>query len=655
MFFPYRDDNPHEHFPIISLSLIIINSAIFFVFGFKADYESIIYTYGFIAGEPSVLTALTSIFLHGDILHLLGNMWFLWLFGDNVEDKFGKVTFVFFYLLGGISADLIQALTSSEVARNIPCIGASGAISAVMGAYVLLFPRAKIICVSRFGNYKISAFVFLGFWFLMQLVLGMHKSAVAGNIAYWAHIGGFLFGVAFSYLLKAYFAKSGQLLSVEEKKTEFIKNKLDVDLDRVVQEGRKKQAELKDHIKIINGYLRNKENALALEKYAEFEQKSLPGALSLENQRLIADLLLKENKKYLAMQAYIRFLSYYGRSEEAAKIECRLGLLFIRDLGSIVDGVSYLERGIRADKLESDQSLLNDARKELAKIDTLIKNKLASLIRDAGPQARFAILARIPEKKFFDQEKIFSLLYSLDKDKIKDDNSQRIGVKLAFQSRENLQNSWGIILQDLTVHELNLAISALEAASVPIAAVSQKDLHEFPLVRHINEVSLNKGSLELKSEEGKVINLAPSDIIFVYIGQVAYLSSHPSQNDYGAGLFTMEKMDEARDEENLNPAAVDFNLVFDIYTVNLCHYRLSMMNFRGTVRTGDSQARQISFEDFVEEFSSILGSAKIDEKVKILISTGTSIGLNSKDITEFNRKSMFYLHLKFFYDSLMNS
>ena len=141
----------------------------------------------------------TGMFLHGGWIHLIGNMWSLWLFGDNVEDQFGHFRFLFFYLLGGIAAYLLHAILLID--SSTPAIGASGAIAAVMGAYVFMFPRARILTIVPIFFIplfiQIPAFIFIGLWFLSQLLSGAAAlaSRVSGTgIAWWAHIGGFLFG-----------------------------------------------------------------------------------------------------------------------------------------------------------------------------------------------------------------------------------------------------------------------------------------------------------------------------------------------------------------------------------------------------------------------------------------------------------------------------
>lgn len=198
-FFPYGDDNERKSFPYITVGLIAINIIIFIwsLFNFEATINS----FGFIPASVSFATIFTSMFLHGGVAHLFGNMWYLWIFGDNVEDKFGKVYFILFYILCGIAATLTHWLTN--LGSAIPAIGASGAISGVLGSYVVLFPKAKVYVGGRLGMSQLPAWLVIGLWFLLQLLLG--TAALFGQssgIAFWAHVGGFVFGFLLTFVLK---------------------------------------------------------------------------------------------------------------------------------------------------------------------------------------------------------------------------------------------------------------------------------------------------------------------------------------------------------------------------------------------------------------------------------------------------------------------
>lgn len=202
--FPLFDESRKKgSWPILTIALILANCAIFF-YTFR-DINFYTSFYGFVAEnlfDGKMYTAITSMFFHADILHLLGNMWFLWVFGDNLERKIGSVKFLFFYFLCGLSSIILYAATS--LGSGIPVVGASGAISGILGGYLMLFPKNKIraiIPIPILFMTSIPAFVFIIGWFIFQLI------SVGGDsmVAYWGHIGGFLAGIIFIKKVKKIF------------------------------------------------------------------------------------------------------------------------------------------------------------------------------------------------------------------------------------------------------------------------------------------------------------------------------------------------------------------------------------------------------------------------------------------------------------------
>ncbi|MBI3945088.1 MAG: rhomboid family intramembrane serine protease [Armatimonadetes bacterium] len=213
---PLRDEIPSRRFPLVMTALILANVVVFLyeVSVGPAALKDLFATYGVVperlrhalsgseAGGPAATTLFTSMFLHGGWLHLIGNMWYLWIFGDNVEDRMGHGRFLAFYLLGGVAASLVHIL--SDPLSGIPSVGASGAIAAVLGAYLLTFPTARVVALVPIFFFlqiiELPALLVLGFWFVAQLFSGLGSLAVSsaqaqGGVAYWAHIGGFVFGI----------------------------------------------------------------------------------------------------------------------------------------------------------------------------------------------------------------------------------------------------------------------------------------------------------------------------------------------------------------------------------------------------------------------------------------------------------------------------
>jgi membrane associated rhomboid family serine protease len=216
---PLKDNAPTRSTPIVTIGLIVANVIVWIweVTGTSVNTDVVHYGYypcevhGPCIGpavdhEPLVETVFTSMFMHGSWIHIIGNMLFLWIFGNNVEDAMGKVKFVIFYLLSGIAATALQTWVTIEFATvrdaSIPNIGASGAIAGVLGAYLVLLPRASVLTAITLGFFfilrEIPAIWFLGVWFLFQLIEGgfsiTHPQA-GGGVAFFAHIGGFAFGL----------------------------------------------------------------------------------------------------------------------------------------------------------------------------------------------------------------------------------------------------------------------------------------------------------------------------------------------------------------------------------------------------------------------------------------------------------------------------
>jgi membrane associated rhomboid family serine protease len=204
--FPIRDHNPSSRTPYVTFALIAANVAAFLIeLPLMGDDRALYRFFQVWALIPAEATQggdwwplLTSMFLHGGILHIAGNMLFLWIFGDNLEDQMGHLGFLLFYLAAGIAAGL--AHVAAEPLSYVPTVGASGAIAGVMGGYLLLFPRARIdvlvIFVVFFRVFALPAWVMLGLWFAIQVVFGLGSPAEGGGVAYWAHAGGFLAGIA---------------------------------------------------------------------------------------------------------------------------------------------------------------------------------------------------------------------------------------------------------------------------------------------------------------------------------------------------------------------------------------------------------------------------------------------------------------------------
>jgi membrane associated rhomboid family serine protease len=208
---PYKDDNPIHIIPLCTVLIIALNLLVFIMQVLSGeDSRSIVNSYGavphnlvtFSAGQPihPVLTIFTSMFMHGGLFHLSWNMLYLWIFGNNIEERLGRIRFIFFYLFCGIAAAFSHALLNPS--SQVPMIGASGAIAGMLGAYVLLFPMAKVRTIVLLGFYitvlRIPALIVIGFWAIIQVVSALiaQGNADQGGIAFFAHVGGFVAGLS---------------------------------------------------------------------------------------------------------------------------------------------------------------------------------------------------------------------------------------------------------------------------------------------------------------------------------------------------------------------------------------------------------------------------------------------------------------------------
>ncbi|MFW6148757.1 MAG: rhomboid family intramembrane serine protease [Atribacterota bacterium] len=219
--FPLWDEMPTRKIPIITISLIIINCLVYYYQIFVvADSMQFIYSFGLVPYEvsqsidivpygpsPIHLTVGTSMFMHGSFVHLFGNMLYLWIFGNNIEDYLGSFSFIAFYLFSGVLAAITQILISPY--SKVPMIGASGAVAGVLGAYFILFPKSRITTLIFFGFFirliKMPALFVLGLWIIFQLFYGLSNLSLQGanaGVAWFAHIGGFVGGIILIRLFK---------------------------------------------------------------------------------------------------------------------------------------------------------------------------------------------------------------------------------------------------------------------------------------------------------------------------------------------------------------------------------------------------------------------------------------------------------------------
>jgi len=378
MFFlwPVRDEFGVKRFPVVNYTIIFINVCVFFLYGFSGSYKEIVNTFGFIPDRFSWFTILTSMFLHGGIMHLVGNMWYLYLMGDNIEDRWGHVQYLLFYLFSGVIAALFYGMFTSGQARSIPSIGASGAISGVLGAYVVLFPGSRITFwyyIFAFfriysGTFEIFAWFWISFWFIQQLVgmlVNMHNAAVSG-IAFGAHVGGFLAGMAIGLLAKI-FQQAMYVRNVVSGKNALLK---------IVGESPWKAMPLDNQIDLFNRentikqLIQNKDEREAAILFGETIKKYPDASIPSSYEYKFAEMLHEQDLIDDAIVAYKRFIKknpfskladnalynlgkiYLEKGETRKAKECFLQIALFYPYSELADAARYALKNIK------DQSAL---------------------------------------------------------------------------------------------------------------------------------------------------------------------------------------------------------------------------------------------------------------------------------------------------------
>jgi len=377
MFFlwPIRDEFGVKRFPYVNFTIIFINIFVFILFGFRSSYQDIVNTFGFIPDRFSILTIFTSMFLHGGLMHLAGNMWYLYLMGDNIEDRWGHVQYLLFYLFSGVIATLFYGLFATGNARSIPSIGASGAISGVLGAYVLLFPRSRItfwyyiFVFYRIysGTFDVFAWFWILLWFIQQavgMITSMHSSAT-GGIAFGAHVGGFLAGVLIGFLTKTFqrtryvsnvlsgknalYRITGdvpyRILPFEQQVELFNKQK---EIDRLIEEKNEREAA------IVYGETLRKYPEIAIASSYEYKFAEMLQNLGLIDASIEAYKTFVRNNPFskLADNALYNLGKLYLEKGEKQKAkDCFMQIVLFYPYSELVDAARYELMNIKQDNV----------------------------------------------------------------------------------------------------------------------------------------------------------------------------------------------------------------------------------------------------------------------------------------------------------------
>jgi membrane associated rhomboid family serine protease len=394
MIFPLGDENPTRTTPVMTWLLIAANAAVFFAFNLQMgarEVDSWTLQWGFDVGHPFSRQILTSMFMHGGWAHILGNMWVLWIVGNNVEDKVGKLRYLLLYVAGGVAASLTYTLIQQrmpvpeypvEILRRIPelegryppLVGASGAIAAVMGMYLVFFPEARIRILVWFYVVPVRAKWFIGLTILLDLFRSVQtQQAAVGGVATMAHVGGGVFGVLAALVLKPMIGGGGEgdpwdvhtgfstrvragsedwhphargaadrLAPAETDESSLAEAERAI--SRLVREGRVREA-----IDVYPSYV-----ALAREQ-------PLPDDVQIE----IAHEFYRQWLPRDAIPAYLRYLETHPRGDDVAEAKFRLGVLFARGMGRPDEAARWLSE---AQLEHPDPKIRESARQMLAQL-----------------------------------------------------------------------------------------------------------------------------------------------------------------------------------------------------------------------------------------------------------------------------------------------
>lgn len=363
---PIGDENPTVRRPVVNLALIALNGAVFLALNvlrghdfFELSREDQV-RWGLLPGDPSPERFLTSMFVHGGPLHLLGNMWFLHIFGDNVEDKMGRLRYLLFYLSWGVAGSLaflvfgrpagaiagIPREQVEEIWRNMPMVGASGAIAGVMGAYLVLFPRARIrmiVWVLFIIPFTLPALLVIGLYFLQDLLLGAFLGGrQIGGVAYVAHTGGMVAGIVAALVLKPILRARDP--SAWDRDTGFARGEDGEPAAGHAAYEPPRTIPMPDLRDQIVGAVLDARMDLALELHGRWigspRMETLPPQVEIE----IAHEIFRRGRVPEALEAYRRFLGSHPAAPDAAEAKFRIGLIYARAGGDPSLARSWLEQ-----------------------------------------------------------------------------------------------------------------------------------------------------------------------------------------------------------------------------------------------------------------------------------------------------------------------
>lgn len=489
---PYRDENPLERPPLVTLSLIGANVAVFAYCVTSGRFEEIVERWGHVPAAGETVTLVTSTFLHGGIGHLLANMWYLWLFGDNVEDKIGHGLYLLFYLGCGIVASVLHGLMANPQVAQIPSIGASGAVSGVLGAYLVMFPWSNVNCVFlilfRPLVLKIPAFFFIGIWIVGQLVVGFYtrEQQVAG-VAYFAHVGGFGAGFVAGILFR--------MRRKYEQKRDLI---LDEEPHMVPQVNTVRQERVRrDGARVVHA-LRRSDASEVVKSYADFERHNPRLPLPEPAQWAAAEVLRNQGQGTLALEAYRKYVKHYPQGLRLRGAYFAVGELY-RARHNFAAAVQAYEAVIRhfADSPEGQKAreALGELRAEL--------DRTGLEAPSSEPEKTYLIIRQTGGK--------------LDVSEVGRVIARTCSLTL-LEGRMHAARTGGVLMAGLSYEQARAAAGDLQAAGIPVLAISQDDAIYYPDPVQVREVAWEEGGATIQNGESFSVRWA--NLWLVSLGRI---------------------------------------------------------------------------------------------------------------------------------------
>lgn len=647
MFFPYGDDNPRERFPIVTVALIVTNFAIYIASMSQGmnSFRAIIQEYGYKPAAPSVLTAFASMFLHGDPLHVFWNLWFLWLFGDNIEDRIGKIFFLLFYLLSGLCGVALHSALIVGTDATRPLVGASGAISGVMAAYLVLYPWAKInffywFWYIYFGVVQIPAIFVIGLWFLGQVALASFTHGMANiTVAYWGHVGGFSFGLAIVGILRLVHVirKPTDIMldsspqfqrAIRPQETETQIPSEPAPLKERAREGlriRTSSLEIdrsKKALQLLLRALEQNDKNRVVELYSLFEQAFPTVALPEEKQWQAAEILGQAGNDTLALEACRKIVDKYPNSEHWPQAALRTAQLY------------HLHHNYGRAKEYAEKATKRDP-------ESVAGRQARELLQDIE-QSLNAVETEIPE-----EASDAAGSYAVIRQSFEQINAAQIGDIVAeatgehkIDARRKVVREQGILATGLLKGKAKFLASRLQSEGVPVLICPERQLLFFP-----EATVVNNGDL---SEEKAVFNTYDQNFEFGWkrvwmincarvrtITEKKYVSASaqmPMPGRYSQSLHRISAPRKITERKRIH--------VLDLLLVDpLMHIRIFENKFNYNYLPGERirGGRSANFPLLVKDVIRFASQAHIGPGIDRLLSEESFNGLTFKSTKDLDR------------------